>query len=45
MKKKLIAGALIVVAIALIFVGVLDGGAKDVFSKAAHICFECIGIG
>lgn len=45
MNKKLVAGVLIAAAIALIIVGVLDGGAKDVFSKAAHICFECIGIG
>ena len=45
MKKNLIAGALIAAAIALIVVGVLDGGAKDVFNKAANICFECIGIG
>ena len=45
MNKKLVAGVLIAAAVALIIVGVLDGGAKDVFSKAAHICFECIGIG
>ena len=45
MKKNLIAGILIAAAVALIIVGVLDGGARDVFSKAAHICFECIGIG
>jgi len=45
MNKKIIAGILIAAAAALIVVGVMNGGAKDVFSKAAHICFECIGIG
>lgn len=33
------------VAICLIVVGVLNGGAKDVLDKAVAICTECIGLG
>ncbi len=44
-KANVIRAVVIVVAISLIVVGVLNGGFKDTFNKAIHICYECIGIG
>jgi len=49
-KKKTIIlwsirGAILVLAITLIIVGYVDGGATGVFYKAAKICSECIGLG
>lgn len=35
----------LVAAITFIVVGIVNGGASDVFIKATKICFECIGIG
>ena len=37
--------ALLALALALIVLGVLNGGLRDVFIKAANICTECIGLG
>ena len=37
--------ALILAAVALILLGLFNGGALDVFYKAANICTECIGLG
>lgn len=37
--------ALIAVAIGLIVVGALNGGALDVLYKAINICTECVGLG
>ena len=45
---KLVMGiriALLVIAIALIIAGILNGGMADVLSKAVNICTECIGLG
>lgn len=36
---------LILAAVTLILAGVSHKGFKDVKNKAAHICYECIGIG
>lgn len=45
MQKNGIRVLLLVVAAALIAVGIAGGGAWDVMNKAIRICFECIGIG
>ena len=37
--------ALLVISIALIIAGILNGGMADVLSKAVNICTECIGLG
>lgn len=36
---------LLVLALALIVVGVVNGGMRDVWVKAVNICTECIGLG
>ena len=37
--------ALLLLAAALIALGVWNGGARDVLIKATNICTECIGLG
>lgn len=37
--------ALLVIALALIIAGILNGGMADVLAKAVNICTECIGLG
>lgn len=36
---------LLALALALILLGVLNGGARSVLAKAVKICSECIGLG
>lgn len=43
--KKIIWAVLVTAAVLLIVLGVLNGGARDVFAKAVRICSECIGLG
>ena len=38
-------GLLLLLALGLIVLGVLNGGLRDVFVKAANLCTECIGLG
>lgn len=38
-------GAVLVVAVVFVVLGVLNGGANDVLVKATNICTECIGLG
>ncbi len=45
MAKKSVQRIIIIAAIILITAGLLDGGYRDVLSKAVMICMECIGIG
>ena len=44
-RKKALWAALFAAAVALIVLGVVNGGARDVLAKAVKICSECIGIG
>ena len=44
-KKQIVRGVILVLALALIVIGLISGGFKDVIVKAIRICFECIGIG
>ena len=41
----IIRGVILVVAVAFIIAGALNGGARDVMIKAINICTECIGLG
>ncbi len=44
-RKQVLWAALFCGALALIVLGVLNGGARDVLAKAIKICSECIGLG
>lgn len=43
--RKHIGKGILIVAVALIIVGVTQGGFRDTMAKAIRICLECIGIG
>lgn len=44
-RRNVIRAVLITAAVLLIVFGVLNGGARDVMTKAVKICSECIGLG
>lgn len=44
-KTDFITAGCLVLAAALIALGLLDGGYQDVLNKARFLCYECIGIG
>ena len=44
-RKRALWAALFALAVLLIVLGVLNGGALDVLAKAIRLCSECIGLG
>lgn len=44
-KKRILGVVVIVIAIAMIVLGIFRDEVTDVFNKAIRICLECIGIG
>lgn len=44
-RKQALWAALFALALLLVLLGVLNGGARDVLTKAVKICSECIGLG
>ena len=44
-RKNILRAAFIVLAAALILLGITNGGLWDVLVKAINICTECIGLG
>ncbi len=38
-------GALLLIALILVILGIVNGGLRDVLIKAVNICTECIGLG
>ncbi len=44
-KRFIIAISLLVVSAGLVTAGVMRGEVPVVFTKAVHICLECIGLG
>ena len=45
MKKRGFTALTLVLAAALVVVGVLEGQTKEVLMKAVRVCLECIGVG
>lgn len=45
MKKRGFALLALLLAAALMVVGVTEGQAKEVMMKAVRVCLECIGVG
>lgn len=44
-KRVVLRTALIVIALAMIAAGIVNGGMDDVLAKGSAICTECVGIG
>ncbi len=43
--KPALWAALFALGLALVVLGILNGGAQDVLAKAIRLCSECIGLG
>lgn len=43
--RRLIAGAILVVAVMMIVYGMYRGEVSIVLNKAVNVCLECIGLG
>lgn len=43
--RRLIAGAILVVAVTMIVYGIYRGEVSIVLNKAVNVCLECIGLG
>ena len=43
--RRTLRGAFYLAAVALVILGILNGGLRDVLAKAVKICTECIGLG
>ena len=44
-RERALWAALVTLAAVLTAIGVINGGAADVLTKAVKICSECIGLG
>ena len=44
-KQQALWAALFILGLALVALGILTGGDRDVMAKAIRICSECIGLG
>ena len=45
LKKVLLQGSLLAVAVVMLCFGAMRGEAATVLSKAIRLCLECVGIG
>ncbi len=43
--KRFVQIVMILAGITLIVLGIYGGNVTDIWNKAVHICYECIGIG
>ena len=44
-KPTVLRAVLLLLAVAMIVAGILNGSMRDVWGKAIKLCMECVGIG